>query len=185
MDCVDVADRLLDDDELEHDPELAQHVDACARCARLARGLARLDDVVRSVIVVEPPLELQQTLAAMAIQAARPEPLPWWRRLTHLNVAAFLEQQPQLFAAQGLAAVMLALASWQIFGWLSAFQPVIGDVAYAVELVVASPAVAYLGTVQFDFQSLGLWSVVGLAGWLVSENGLIGRRIASSGLQLP
>jgi len=39
----------------------------------------------------------------------------------------------------GLAAVMLALASWQIFGVLSAFQPVVGDVGYAMELVAGSP----------------------------------------------
>jgi hypothetical protein len=117
--------------------------------------------------------------------ASRPRPLPWWRRLGELNLADWLTQRPQMVAAQGLAAVMLALASWQVFGWLSAFQPVVGDVGYAVQLVAGSPAAAYLASAQIDLPSLGLWSAVGVVGWLVSENGPIGRRIASSGLRLP
>ena len=136
-----------------------------------------------SAVVVEPPLELQRVLAQMALEAARPQAVPWWRRLP--AIAQSLTERPQLVAAQGLAAIMLALASWQIFGWMSTFQPVVGNVAYAFELVAASPAVAYVGNVQIDFQSLGLWSVVGMIGWLVSENGLIGRRFAASGLHLP
>jgi hypothetical protein len=90
-----------------------------------------------------------------------------------------------MVAAQGLAAVMLALASWTMFGWVSGVQPVIGDVAYAMELVAASPAVVYLGGIQLDFQSLGVWSLVGIAGWLVSENGLIGNRLGSGRPRLP
>jgi hypothetical protein len=182
VDCVDVTDRLLVD-EPEHDPELQAHVAECARCAQVARNLARLDSVLRSVVVVAPPRALQLQLAELALGAARPQPLPWWQRLP--DFAGWLTQRPQMVAAQGLAAVMLALASWQVFGWLSAFQPVVGDVAYAFELVAASPAAAYLGSFQIDVQSLGLWSVVGIIGWLVSENGVIGRRLASSGLHLP
>jgi hypothetical protein len=84
-----------------------------------------------------------------------------------------------MIAAQGLAAIMLALASWQVFGWLSAVQPVVGDVGYAVELVIASPATAYLGGLQIDLQTMTLWSLVGVGGWLVSEASPIGRRISS------
>jgi hypothetical protein len=84
-----------------------------------------------------------------------------------------------MVAAQGLAAVLLALASWQIFGWVTTFQPVVGDVAYALELVIASPAAVYMGGLQIDLQSLGLWSVVGIVGWLISEDGLIGRRFSN------
>src|SRR5262249_34839314 len=93
--------------------------------------------------------------------------------------------RPQMVAVQGLAAVMLALASWQIFGFVSAVQPVIGDVGYAMELVAASPAAVYLGSIQIDFQSLGIWSVVGIAGWLLSETGVIGRRLASRAQRVP
>jgi hypothetical protein len=184
MDCVEVADRLLAD-EPGHDPELDQHVFDCARCAHVVQGLNHLNAVLRSAVVVVPPLELQQRLSELAFEAARPARQPWWRRLGELNLTTFLTQRPQLIAAQGLAAVMLAMASWQNFGWLSAFQPIVGDVTYAMTLVAGSPAVSYLGNLQIDLQSLGLWSLVGIAGWLVSENGVIGRRIASSGLRLP
>jgi hypothetical protein len=36
---------------------------------------------------------------------------------------------------------------------------------------------------QLDLQSLSLWSLVGLLGWLVSDNTPIGRRLAT--LRLP
>jgi hypothetical protein len=184
VDCVDVADRLLAD-EPGHDSELDEHVDTCAACGYVARGLARVDVLLASTLVVAPPPDLQVRLAQIALEAARPVPRPWWQRAGALDVSGWLSRRPQMIAVQGLAAVMLALASWQLFGWLTAFQPVVGDIAYAVELVASSPAVAYVGNISIDFQSLGLWLVVGMAGWLISENGLIGRRLAASGLQLP
>jgi hypothetical protein len=184
VDCVEVTERLLAE-EVAPDPEVDRHVVDCASCAHVANGLARLDAVLSTTLVVSPPLELQVRLAEIALAAAQPAQVPWWRRLTEFNLTNWLAQRPQMVAAQGLAAVMLALASWQVFGWLSTFQPVVGDVAYAMELVAASPATVYMGSLQIDFQSLGLWSVVGMLGWLVSENGPIGRRLASSGLRLP
>ena len=36
-----------------------------------------------------------------------------------------------------------------------------------------------------DLQSLGLWSLVGIVGWLVAEDSPIGRRLASTRLRLP
>ncbi len=184
MDCVDVTERLLAE-EVANDPEVDRHVADCASCAHVANGLARLDAVLGTTLVVSPPLELEMRLAEIAMSAAQPAPVPWWRQLTSFNFTNLLAQRPQMVAAQGLAAVMLALASWQVFGWISTFQPVVGDVAYAMELVAASPAAVYLGGMQIDFQNLGLWSIVGIVGWLVSENGVIGRRLASSGLRLP
>jgi hypothetical protein len=172
-------------DEPGHDPELAAHVDGCAACAHVARGLARLDVLLASALVIAPPHDLQLRLAHIALEAARPLPRPWWQRAAGLDVSGWLSRRPQMIAVQGLAAVMLALASWQLFGWLTAFQPVVGDIAYAVELVATSPAVAYVGNISIDFQSLGLWLVVGMVGWLISENGLLGRGLAASGLQLP
>ena len=68
-----------------------------------------------------------------------------------------------MIAVQGLAAVMLALASWQLFGWLTAFQPVVGDIAYAVELVASSPAVAYVGNISIDFKTETIWACSFLA----------------------
>jgi hypothetical protein len=187
VDCVDLTDELLER-EIDHDPALRAHVGACARCARIATGLARLDVIVSSTLVIPPPADLQLQLQQLVL-AATPPARPWWLRLTDTmrqrNLTVWLAQRPHTIAAQGLAAVLLALASWQVFGWLSAFQPVIGDVGYAIELVASSPAVAYVGAVQIDIQSLSLWSLVALGGWLISDNGLIGRRFAASGLELP
>jgi hypothetical protein len=182
--CVDVTERLLDS-TLGTDPEVDEHVSECLMCAHLARGLGKLENVLATTLIVVPPLDLQRQLAQLALEAARPKSIPWWQRLGELNVTNLLAQRPQMIAAQGLAAVMLVLASWQIFGWLNAFQPVVGDVAYAMELVAASPAGVYLSGTQIDLQSLGLWSLVGIGGWLISEDGLLGRRITSLRLRLP
>ena len=180
MQCVDVTERLLGD---ELDPELDRHIDDCPTCAHVARGLGRLNAVLATSLVVVPPLDLQRQLAQLAVEAARPQRDPWWRRLAAFDISGWFAR-PQMVAAQGLAAVMLALASWQIFGVLSAFQPIVGDVGYAMELVAGSPAATYLSGLPTDLQSLALWSLVGIGGWLVSENGFIGRRLASR-LHLP
>ncbi len=188
MDCADVTERLLGG-ERGSDPDLDRHVADCVRCAPLAQRLDRLDGVLAATLVAAPPLELQRQLAQLVIEStaqSRPSRSPWWTRLSEWNPATWVvAQRPQMVAVQGLAAVMLALASWQIFGWMNAFRPVVGDVGYAVQLVAASPAAVYLGGLQVDLQSLGLWSLVGMAGWLISEDGLIGRQLSSRRLRLP
>jgi anti-sigma factor RsiW len=184
VECVDVTEELLAEDSVR-DPELDRHVAGCPRCAQLGRRLKQLDAVLVSTLLVAPPLDLQRRIVQLAFGAAEPKPLPWWQRLGELNLTAWLAQRPQTIAAQGLAALMVALASWQVFGWLTSFQPQIGDVAYAVQLVISSPATAYVGSLQIDVQSLTLWSLVGIAGWLISEDGLLGRRIGSFRLRLP
>jgi hypothetical protein len=182
MQCVEARERLLAH-EAERDAQLDEHLADCARCTHFASGIDRVDDVLRTTLIVSPPLELQHQLSLIVLDAARPRPSPWWTRLPdmlgQLSLANWLPQRPQMIAAQGLAAIMLALASWQVFGWLSAVQPVVGDVGYAVELVIASPATAYLGGLQIDLQTMTLWSLVGVGGWLVSEASPIGRRISS------
>jgi hypothetical protein len=183
VDCLEVANKWLVA-EFREDLELMRHVAECTGCSRMARGLLRVDTLVAAAVVVTPPLELQRRLSQLVIESTRPAPLPWYRQIVHVDFSNLLAR-PQMVAVQGFAALMLALASWQIFGWVSAVQPVIGDVGYAMELVAASPAAVYLGSVQIDFQSLGIWSVVGIAGWLISENGVIGRRLASGGQRVP
>jgi hypothetical protein len=186
MQCVDVADQLLAGDV--GDAEVDRHIAECASCAHVARGVERVDNILRASLIVEPPLVLQRQLAQLALAAAAPPRKSWWERaneaLSQFNVAEWLAR-PQVIAAQGLAVLMLILSGWQIFGWVSVLQPSVGDVSYAVELVATSPAVAYLGNLQIDLQGLGIWSLVGIVAWLVSEDGWIGRRIASSGLRLP
>jgi hypothetical protein len=183
VDCLEVAEKWLVG-ELREDLELMRHAAECVGCARMARGLARVDTLLVAAVVVSPPLDLQRRLAQLVADSTMPVPVPWWRQILQFDFTNVVAR-PQMVAVQGLAALMLALASWQIFGFVSAVQPVIGDVGYAMELVAASPAAVYLGSVQIDFQSLGIWSVVGIAGWLISENGLVGRRIASRGQQVP
>jgi hypothetical protein len=187
MQCEYAVDQLLAPDRPD-DAELSAHVASCQRCAHVAQGLTRLDSLMTRSVLIEPPLELQRRLAQLALEAAQPQSLPWWRRALNgdLNFD-WLVVRPNVVAAQGLAAVMLALASWQVFGWLSLFRPVIGDVGYAMQLVASSPAVSYLGGLQVDLQSLAIWSLIGAGGWLVSENGLLGRRFSSlvNRLRLP
>jgi len=186
--CIDVTERLLVD-ELGSDPKLDRHVADCARCTHVARGLDRLDAVLTTSFVMPPPLDLQRQLAQLVLDHARPQTEPWWRRAIdsfgQVNLADWVAQRPQMIAAQGLATIMLALASWQIFGWLSTFQPVVGDVAYAMELVAASPATTYVGGFQFDLQSLAVWSAVGVGGWLISDKGWLGRRLSATRPRLP
>lgn len=188
MQCIEVSERLLVD-ELGSDPELAGHVARCPRCTHVAQGLHRLDSLLTTSLISAPPLVLQRQLAQLVVQYAQPRPAPWRTRVSSLfgqfNLAGLVAQRPQMIAAQGLASIMLALASWQIFGWLTAFQPVVGDVTYAMELLVASPASVYLGGLQIDLQSLAVWSAVGVGGWLISENGWIGRRLARTRQRLP
>jgi anti-sigma factor RsiW len=185
MRCSDVAERLLTD-EPPYDSEVEAHVADCGRCARVSRGLQRLDRALSASLLLTPPPDLQRTLAQLVVEAARPAPsTPWWKRLPGFDLRELLGQRPQLVWAQGLAAVALALASWQVFGWVNMLQPYIGDPGYAIELVAGSPAAAYLGSIQIDLQSLSLWSVVGVVGWLLSEAGPIGRRLASTRLRLP
>jgi hypothetical protein len=179
--CADVTERLLVD-ERGSDPDLDRHVAECVRCAHVASRVDRLDGVLVATLVVAPPVELQLQLAQLVLANSRPNQT-WLARATmaiaQWNPADWLAQRPQMVAVQGLAAIMLALASWQVFGWMTTFRPVVGDVAFAMELVAGSPAAVYLNGLQLDLQSLGLWSLVGIAGWLISEDGWIGRRLAS------
>jgi anti-sigma factor RsiW len=173
--CAGVVDQLLvADDDLDLQTEVERHLVDCERCATLARRLGRLEGVLQSALVVEPPAALQVQLAELARAAARPAQ-PWWVRL-RAWFDSLLLTRPNLAIAQGLAALMLVLAGWQVLGWLNTFTPMVGDVPYAVELVASSPAAAYLsGIQQFDAQSLLIWSGVGFVGWLFSESGPIGR----------
>jgi len=170
--CAGVVDQLLAaDDDLDLVTEVDRHLANCDSCATLARRLGRLEAVLQSALVVEPPAELQVHLAGLAWAAARPAHTSWWLRLRAWFDSLVLAR-PNLAIAQSLAALMLVLAGWQVLGWLNTFTPMVGDVPYAVELVASSPAAAYLSGIQsLDLQSLLVWSGVGLVGWLFSESG--------------
>jgi hypothetical protein len=81
--------------------------------------------------------------------------------------------------------VVVAITGWQLFGALSNVQPVFGDAGYAMQLVIASPASSYLSGVHMDLQSLGVWSIVGLVGWAVSDDNILSGRLAALRQRLP
>src|SRR5690348_14640441 len=125
MQCADVAELLLAP-EGDAGADVDQHVASCARCAPIARGVARLNTVLASALVMEPPMRLQLKLQQLVIETAQPRALPWWRRALNGEINLnWLSVRPNVFAAQGLATLMVALASWQIYGWVTAFRPVV------------------------------------------------------------
>jgi hypothetical protein len=142
--------------------------------------LRRLDGVLGTSLLIEPPRDLQRQLAQLVVDTAAPAPSPWWSRLMRgeIDLSGWLQLRPQMVAAQGMAALMLALASWQVFGFLNTVRPVVGDVGYAMQLLAASPAVVHMGGFPIDLQSLVMWSVVGLGAWLVSDSTVVGRRLS-------
>ncbi|GAC1316566.1 MAG: hypothetical protein NVSMB2_09560 [Chloroflexota bacterium] len=184
MQCVDAAERLLASEPGASDQgEFEQHVVSCTACTSVARGLQRLDLIVRSVLVVPPPLDLQRELAQLMLaEAAAPVGGVWWERLAAWLNAAWM---PQRVALQGVAVLLVAITGWQVFGALSSVQPVFGDASYAMQLVIASPASTYLSGVHLDVQSLGVWSVVGLIGWALSDDTILSGRLAALRKRLP
>jgi hypothetical protein len=187
--CEQVSDHLLLGEPA--DPaEIGQHLDTCSACARLARAAGRVDSVLHAALVVEPPPALQARLAALLQTApllARPpaatsQPGPWWRRtLDALRSFDPRVNPPRLVFAQGLALLAVALASWQVFNWSSSITPVVGDVGYAVELLAESPALTYVPGLQIDPGAFALWTLLGLAGWVASESGPLGRYLSPPG----
>ena len=184
MQCVDVTERLLAGEPNAPDQrEVAQHVVTCAGCTSIARGLRRLDTVVRAVVVVAPPMDLQRELARLVLaETAAPVSASWWERFSAWLRSAWA---PQRVALQGALVLVVALTGWQVFGALSSVQPVVGDAGYALQLVVASPASTYLSGVHLDGQSLGVWSIVGLIGWALSDDNILSGRLAALRKRLP
>lgn len=184
MQCVDVTERLLAGEAGAGDQhELEQHVVSCGRCRSVAGGLRRLDITLKSVLLVTPPMDLQRQLADLVMtQTAAPAESSWWMRFSAWLNGAWM---PQRLALQGVSAVLVAVTGWQLFGALTSVRPVLGDASYALQLVIASPASTYLSGVQVDLQSLGLWSVVGLVGWALTDDNILSGRLAALRTRLP
>ncbi len=176
MDCVTVRAELLAGSDAASQPEVASHLDACERCARVSERARQLDALVRPALLAAPPAGLQARLLALARASARatgrtaeapraasPSALP--RR------SSVGPWRPNVAVAQLATAALVALAGWQAIGWLNALPAAVGDVLYALQVVLASPALHYVGTLSEDLQGLLLWLAVGLVGWMVSEAG--------------
>ncbi len=182
MDCCAVRGALLVPDE-EAQATVEDHLAFCAACSRFADGAHTLDIVLSQHVLIQPPVELQLRLAALARASAQPAPgahglfsLPWltWPWLTGPNGAL----------AQLVAAVMVGWAAWRAAGLAASIPDAIGNVPYAVQLVLASPALRYLGDWQLDGTSLLVWSAVGLVAWLFSENSPL-RHVFGPSAELP
>jgi hypothetical protein len=64
---------------------------------------------------------------------------------------------------------VLVYALSQLFAWLGSSTLVLGDVPYAIELLVLSPALEYVSQLQTLLQQLGLWLIVAAVGWIVAQ----------------
>jgi hypothetical protein len=123
--------------------------------------VARIDESLRLAVVVEPPAALQTRLLALA---PADEGLGWLPSLWHM-----VRTRPAVLAGQFAALAVLAYALVQVAAWLGTLPVVFGDIPYALELLVLSPALDYLGQIEGIVQQLGLWLLVGAAGWLLAQ----------------
>ena len=131
-----------------------------AEIASQEQATARVDAAVRSALVLGAPVQVRQRLAALtsAAQGERSWLAAAWRSL---------RERPGVLAGQLAAVAVLAYVVLQLFAWLGTLPVVVGDVPYALELLVFSPAVDYLGQVEGLVQQLALWLMVGAAGFIL------------------
>jgi len=143
-------------------PELQTQLAALVEthAAEQAEAAARVDAAMRSALVLEAPVQVRQRLAQLVPSNgdAATGLAGIWQRL---------RERPGVFAGQLAALAVLAYVVAQVFAWLGTLPVVIGDVPYALELLVFSPAVDYLGQIEGLAQQLALWLVVGAAGLIL------------------
>jgi len=174
--CSDLRAQLLAPDG-PLSPEAASHVASCATCSRLAAASERLDGLLASSVVAPPPAALQERLAGL-VGAAEPARSPevsgalaqmgWRERLA----GGFRRLVPSPWVAVGEVAGLFVLvyALVQLLGWIvGSTSLVLGDVPYAIELLVLSPALDYAAQFQAVLQQLALWLVVAGVGWMVAQ----------------
>ncbi len=175
MRCDDVGTQLLLPDGPD-DGSIRAHVATCADCAALARRSARLDAILRPMVVQAPPADLQAKLVLMARAASREESAAgsdrWgWLPFSLSDLSWLWAAHPPTTLAQVVALIVVMLAGWQVFGWFGNSAPILGNVPYALELVIGSPGMRYLADAPIDIPSLLLWLAVGAVAWAVSESG--------------
>ncbi|MBV8084094.1 MAG: hypothetical protein JO247_04680 [Chloroflexi bacterium] len=161
-------------------PELQQRLLALPELVADS-ATARVDAALRAEVVAEPLAPLQRQLAALAAEAggARPWYQRLWAALTGMVGGEALAPRLGVFAAELAAVGVLIYALVQLVAWVSSLPIVLGDVPYAIALLVWSPAVDYLAQLQGLLQQLGLWLLVAGGGWIVAQ-GLPGRQQAPS-----
>ncbi len=132
----------------------------------------RVDRAVQASVLVEPPLGLQAQLAALVDPEPAVDALGWLA-----GVWQSVKARPAVLAGQLAAAAVLAYVVVQVFSWLGSLPLVVGDIPYALELLVLSPAVDYLGQIEGLLQQLSLWLLVAAAGWLFVQGWPFQRQI--------
>jgi hypothetical protein len=141
--------------------DLATHLATCAACAALASASSRLDSVLQRAVTVDPPAGVQIMLASLVPAAG------WRAQLGHAWRRAMA--RPWVLAGQVAAVAVLVYAVSQLLVWLGSSTLVLGDVPYAIELLVLSPALDYVSQLQALLQQLGLWLIVAAVGWIVAQ----------------
>lgn len=159
MQCDEVRDELLDGASARSSHATA-HLAGCSECARFARRVGQLDDRLRTALVVEPPIELQTQLLALAHAAARPTPVA----SAAPSPFGFLRD-----LSTWVAALTMTLAVWQLYVWLVDSSLVLGNVVEALRLVVASPTGEIARDLGADPLALTLWTAAALVALLVGQ----------------
>ena len=128
------------------------------------------DERLRAALMLEPPAELRLRLTALAYaagaeqQAVPAQDVSSDGRLGRAKRLGWLADP-----AGWIAAIVLAAALWQGYGWLAASTLVLGDVVDAVGLLATLPALPSLGDFGLDPIALALWCIVAAIAWLVAE----------------
>lgn len=161
MRCADVRDWLLAP-EGTRPLALSQHLEICRECAAVEREVARLDAIVRPLLVVDPPPELSARLVALVdgagvVSAAEPSRRPVRSLGPTYRLGAWV-----------LAAAMGGMASWQVYGWAAALA---GDVGHGLSVLTTSPALPSVQALGLDLPGLAAWTLVAATGWALAPGG--------------
>ena len=184
------------------DALITAHLKACGDCENFARHMETVDFRLRGMLLIEPPLELQASLIALALEHAAT------LRVAHTPVyaAPMFAAEPLLPPTLDLPAMaipgekrtfvslsrreslwlfdariwsvvaafgLFAAAILQIAGWFAAIPIDVGDIAEGVSILVMSPTTQYLGDLGINIPLLALWSGIGLGLWFAMRTGLI------------
>lgn len=165
MGCADLSERIWLRPENEGErAERERHLLGCAACRARAAVSRRLDDLVRPVVLAEPPADLAARLGALVETAPVARPAPNGSKGRTSLWLLFLWLTPY-----GLAAGLTALALWVASLGVGPALEVLGDPAYAVRLLLASPAGALLDGLLDQLASAAVWLALVPLAWALQR----------------
>lgn len=189
MDCRHVTEQLARGlDQARQDEALATHVRSCASCAALAQGEARVDAALRANLVVAPPSELSQRLAALARASGREVRAGRSQEDRGASIAQPRRMsRPARFEERLAAYVLAALAAMALGNtvglgqWASLFV-LAQEVVVAVQVLLTSPVLWLLP----DLSDTLAWLAPGLAMlplfWLLRPGGMRRENTSRAGM---